>query len=259
MTAPQTPTFIDPGGFGGLSPAVRELEGRVVFIQPTRIEYQVPGRGAASKPQDRVTCDITVVDGGPLIFGAKMQPVPTPATHQTQVPCTFTGVFISNTNMVAALTPALPAPGQGPKLVLGVIERGITNTAGNNPPWNLRQLDPADPRRGLASAVLSSIIQRTFQNPEPVELAPTGPAAAAQAIDPGYAAYLAAQAQAAPVYTPPPAPAVPTPGSYEAWAAAQAAPTIPPAPPGWPAEAWAGLTAEQRNGIMAATPGAPPL
>lgn len=294
MTAPATqmPSFQDPAALGALSPSIRELEGRVVFIQPTRIDYQVPGVGPNAKPQDRITCDITIVDGGQLPYGSKQQPVPTPATHVIATPCTFTGVFVSNVNIVNAVKDALPGPGRPtPGLVLGEIKRGITAQTGNNAPWNLITLEASDPRRVTAQTVLSSIIMRTFVNPTGVPigappaaapapatappapyiggpadyaayqagLLPTPPPVTGPPMDPAYAAYLAAQQRPAAPIAPPAPPAPPVDPGYAAYLAAQQATAtpMPAAPMGWPDEAWRMMSPEQRSSILAAHGGAP--
>lgn len=263
MTAPAMPGFIDPVA-GTLQPAIRELEGRVVFMQPSRIDRNVPNKQDPTKPQDRAIVDLTVVDGGPLTFGALVKPRVTPPTHRIETPCTFRNAITSHTNIIRALEPALPSPAQPTgQIVLGVIEMGIS-TSGGNPPWNLRVLDPADPRRQQAAAVLGAILQGQFRNPEPVPISgppvtqaqPYGaqpPPGAGQYTSslPAPAPTPAQQAYAQPYQQQSAAPAA---NSYEAWLASQqpASPQLPAAPMGWPPDAWASLSDEQRTSILGA-------
>lgn len=308
---PALPQIDDPGAIGGVRPRIADLRGRCVIVQPLSIARNVPGVQAGTT-QDRITANIFVLDGGPLEFGGKPEKY-VPHTLVVSTPYLAEGVYISQTNMVAALTPSLPSP-QKPQggLVIGVISQGRASKPEHNPPWNLVVLEPNDPRRGLASHMLQQFFTGAFVNPEPQQTgAPTPPGGAlaythattmphnpvtgqpipnlaefatttasvshlpAQAatqsfttggapIDPGYAAYLAAQqAQAAPV-----APAAPpVDPAYLAWLASQQAATTPSvapaapvdvAPTGWPQDAWDRLAPEQRASIRASMPAAAP-
>lgn len=278
MTAPaQNPvTFDNPAPIGGARPRPRDMVGRTVFVQPLLIE-RVPKPGSKTgEMQDRVTANVTIVDGGPLDFGgAPEKDVPVPHTNRVAVPHTAEGVFISQVNLVSALRRSLPtaARPQG-GVCVGFLEFGKQSDPQKSVPINLVELDPTDPRRAAAGAVLNAIISGTFKNPEPVEIvaaaAPVQPAA--PAMDPGYAAYLAAQAQqaaaGAPVVQPPAPPVDPQYAAYLAaqQAAAAAVPQAPaiPAPPGWSPEVWKSLTLAQQQSIAgqaaaAAPAGTPPL
>jgi hypothetical protein len=270
-TPAQNPvTFDNPAPLGGNEPRPRDLIGRTVFIQPTLIE-RAPKLGTKTgETEDRITANITVIDGGPLQFGGAPEKQPTvPHTMTVAVPYTATDVYISQTNMVKACKRSLPSAArpQG-GVVVGFIEFGKQNDPTKNAPINLTELAPTDPRRIVAGQVLNSIISGTFINPQPVEIVAAG-APAAPAMDPQYAAYLAAQAQqaaaGAPVVQPPAPPMDPGYAAYlaaqQAAAATVAAPTIP-APPGWAPEVWKSLTVAQQQSIVgqaAAPAGTPPL
>jgi hypothetical protein len=227
---PALPQINDPAAIGGTRPRIADLRNRCVIVQPIAIARNVPGV-QAGQVQDRITANIFVLDGGPLEFGGKPEKY-VPHTLVVATPYVAEGVYISQTNLVAALLPSLPSP-QAPQggLVIGVIEQGRASKAEFNPPWNLTLLDPADPRRGLAAQILQRFFTGQFVNPEPQQtgapMPPGGPLAythattmphdpqtgqpipnaaelqrqpaatpAAPAQDPQYLAWLASQQQA---------------------------------------------------------------
>lgn len=177
---PALPQVNDPAAIGGTRTRIADLRNRCVIVQPIAIARSVPGVKAGDV-QDRITANIFVLDGGPLQFGGKPEKY-VPHTLVVATPYVAEGIYISQVNLVAALLPSLPSP-QSPQggLVIGVIEQGITNTPGNNPPWNLTLLDPADPRRGLAAQILQRFFTGQFVNPEPQQtgapMPPGGPLA----------------------------------------------------------------------------------
>jgi hypothetical protein len=285
MTAPaQSPAaaevmaaFSDPSAVGGDRPAVRDFVGRVVVIKPTRYEQNIPNQKEPGKFQDRITADVYVLDGGPMEFGGN----PTrgkPNTLTVATPYLVKDMYISNTNVVKAVRDEV---GRG--VVLGRVTRGKASDPMHNDPFNLVTLDPSDPARAMAGAGYQQVLNRVFVNPEPQKIgaAPAAPPAAA-AMDPEYAAFLAAKAAtAAPVQpvTPPVDPqyaawkaqqeaaAAETPEQaaqrqFAAWQAEQAAklaPTAPaeeiPEPPtGWDRTQWASLKPEQRTAVLSGTP-----
>jgi hypothetical protein len=177
---PALPQINDPAAIGGTRPRIADLRNRCVIVQPIAIARNVPGV-QAGQVQDRITANIFVLDGGPLEFGGKPEKY-VPHTLVVATPYVAEGVYISQTNLVAALLPSLPSP-QAPQggLVIGVIEQGRASKAEFNPPWNLTLLDPADPRRGLAAQILQRFFTGQFVNPEPQQtgapMPPGGPLA----------------------------------------------------------------------------------
>lgn len=268
MTAPaQNPvTFDDPAPIGGARPRPRDMVNRTVFVQPLLVERVLKPGTKTGEMQDRITANVTVIDGGPLDFGGTPEKdVPVPHTMRVAVPFTAEGVFISQVNIVQALRRALPSAArpQG-GIVVGFLEFGKQSDPQKSVPINLSEIQPTDPRRAAAGAVLQSIISGTFVNPEPVEIvaAAAPPAAPTPAMDPGYTAYLAAQQQQAALGAPPVDP------QYAAYLAAQQAAAAPapaiPTPPGWSPEVWKTLTLAQQQSIAGAAAatvqaGTPPL
>jgi hypothetical protein len=253
-----------------------------VFIRPLFVE-KVPGKNAQpGEPlKDRITAEVIVCDGGPLTFGAKIQP-PAPPSHRVETPARFTSMWIQGVNMVKAL---LPLTGTG-QAMLGEIKVGI-GTKGN-PPLNIIPLNAGDPRRDAAINIMAQVTAGQIAWPEPVAIggpavynpqqyaaAPQGyPAqyipAGAYAPAPtygtaggppqyvpqqGYAApQMPAQYAQGPAYAPqqsaPPAPG-PQVGQMPAQGTGPGGMYMPQdvAPQGWPAEVWAQMTPQQKDQI----------
>lgn len=264
---------------GGVNPFVRELVGRVVLIRPLFVE-KVPGRNAQpGEPlKDRITAEVIICDGGPLAFGAKVQPE-TPATHRVETPARFTSMWIQGINMVKAL---LPLVGSG-QAMLGEVKVGV-GTKGN-PPYNIIPLNAGDPRRDAAINIMAQVTAGQIAWPEPVAISGP-PVYAPQTLATGYPAQYVPQQPYAmpPQYVVPtqyvpgqPAPAqyaVPPVGyvgaqgpAYAPQQSASPAPAPGPqmpaqgagpggmympqdvAPQGWPAEVWAQMTQQQKDQI----------
>jgi hypothetical protein len=253
MTAPaQSPpaqamaSFADPAAVGGTRPAIRDLVGRTVVIRPTRYEPNAP----AIKPgetQERITADILIVDGGPLDFGGNLVTANKPHTYRVATPYLAKGVYISNTNIVASVK---DSTGVAP--VLGTIALGITNTPGNNAPYNLLRIEPTEPKYNMAGQLYTQVLNSTFVNPTPASIgaAPVAqPAPAQPALIPNP---LHGAVQAATVVDA----AIDPAAAFQAWLASQQAPaapaaaSLPPAPAGWNADVWAGLSDDQRAQVL---------
>lgn len=247
MTAPaQSPpaqamaSFADPAAVGGTRPAIRDLVGRTVVIRPTRYEPSAP----AIKPgetQERITADILIVDGGPLDFGGNLVTANKPHTYRVATPYLAKGVYISNTNIVASVK---DSTGIAP--VLGSIALGITNTPGNNAPYNLLRIEPTEPKYNMAGQLYTQVLNATFVNPTPASIGavPVAPPAAP------------AQQQTGQASAQPAASAIDPNAAFLAWQASMQAPaapaasSLPPAPAGWNADVWAGLSDDQRAQVL---------
>jgi hypothetical protein len=251
--APQAmAAFADPSAVGGTRPAIRDLIGRVVVIRPTRYEPSAPAI-KAGETQERVTADILIVTGGPLEFGGNLVTANKPHTYRVQSPYLAQGVYISNTNIVAAVRDYV-----GTAPVLGWVALGVTNTPGNNAPYNLLTVEQTEPEYTLAGQLYSQVLNGTFANPTPETIGATPVPAPAQSVaqlqDRVNTAYQVAQ-NGGPV---PAAPTMDPAAAFQAWLAQQqvpaAAASIPPAPSGWIPDVWAGLTDDQRKQFLAGTP-----
>lgn len=250
MTAPaQSPPsaivgFATPDPVGATRPSVRDFVGRVIVVRPTKVEREVPNRSDPSKKQDRVTADVLVLDGGPLEFGGNVARGK-PLTMTVQTPYLVKGMYISNTNMVQAVEAQV---GRG--VVLGRVSMGAASDPTYNPPFNLDEVKPEDPKYAAAVQIYTQVVNGHFVNPEPQRIG------AAPATGQPFAQL--AQNIATPAPTPAPA-AVDPQAAFAAWQASQAAAAapaeaIPPAPSGWPEDTWRGLSSDQRRQILDNTP-----
>jgi hypothetical protein len=202
-----TDPFAAPAVIPSTFPSLQSFHGRLVLISPRKIE-QVPNKQVPGKMDDRITANISVVDGlGPVpVWANRVQ------TGQFLDGPDFTGVYISQSRVVQQLTPSIPS---GMVLArVGLYKEGQPQGQGN--PWGL--VDPTDEDRQTARNFLAN---RTVA-------ASSAPAAAPHTASPVYSPPLAPQAQTAPVYAPqpvaqqmppqaPPTPVqLPTPGSAPA-------------------------------------------
>jgi len=247
--------FNAPAPVGGVRPRVADIAGRMVAFTPTALALSMPG----IKPgtfQDRITTDVVVLDGGPLAFGGKPEKG-APHTLVISTPCEFTAMYVSQTNMVAALRGSV-----GSGVVLGRIVQGTTNVAGNNPPWNLAPIDPSSHAYELAIDYWSarSLGQIVKPEPQPIAGAPAPTLAYTHAVTMPHN-----QNTGQPVANPAVVGAQPDPqAAFAAWQAsqAQAAPVAvvaSPVPPGvdMPQATWDSLTDAQRQQIASTVSGAP--
>lgn len=187
-----TDPFAAPAAIPSEYPTVASFRGRLVLIRPIKIETVPNSQGAPGQMQDRVTADVTVVDGlGPVPGFTRGQP-----NGQSFAGPEFRGTYISQEVIVKQLAEVTPPRGNG--MVLARIDTKTPGTApGKGNPWGL--IDPTDQDRNIARAFLAN---RTVSSAAAPAAAPQYPQAASPTPQP-------APAQAAPVAPP----AVPVPGS----------------------------------------------
>lgn len=214
----ETETVTDPFGAPGAIPSefptMASLRGRLVLIKPLKQETVPNNQGAPGQMQERVTANVTVVDGlGPVPVMNRGVP-----TGQTLAGPEFQGMWISQEVIVKQLAEALRTGG----MVLGRVDTRTPGSApGKGQPWGL--IDPSEQdkqtaRDYLAGRVVSNLAptvhgynpqddldrkllaeqQRQAQAPQPHPFTPQAQAApqyAAQAPGPNM---FAAPPQAAP-------------------------------------------------------------
>lgn len=192
-------------------PSAQSFHGRLVLISPKRMD-QIPNRQNPQKLDDRITADVTVVDGlGPVpLWKNRVQ------TGAFLDGPDFTGVYFSQNRIVKQLASAIPA---GMVLArVGLYKEGQPQGEGN--PWGL--VDPTEEDKQMARNFLATRTVNGLSAPAPV----------AQP----QAAYVPPVApQPTPAYVPAPAPVpqgqapyVPAPQPQPAYAqpAAQTAPPV---------------------------------
>lgn len=130
--------FMDPANVAA-RPTIASLRGRLVMIKPLKQET-VPNRlGAPGSTQERVTADVTVVDGrGPVPV---MEGNPPRATGQTLDGPEFPRLWIQNEYIVTQLSEALRVGG----IVLGRVDLPNPNqNPGKGNAWGLTKATDAD-------------------------------------------------------------------------------------------------------------------
>lgn len=184
-------------------PSVQSFHGRLVLISPKRIE-QVPNKQNPQKLDDRITADVTVVDGlGPVpLWKDRVQ------TGAFLDGPDFTGVYFGQTRIVKQLTPSIPS---GMVLArIGLYKEGQPQGQGN--PWGL--VDPTEEDKQMARNFLATRTIGAVAAPAPAPVAPQ-----------------AAQAYVPPAANFPTGHAVPAPQPAYAQPAAQGIPGTPPVQP----------------------------
>jgi hypothetical protein len=248
FTSPSAP------GAGSVAPRAQELDGCLVAFSPT--QFTAAGTGdnltgyQGAPPRDRITTAVYLLEtanGGPIVFGGTPDTDPNkPHTHMVNAPARFSGVWLSNSNIVAALAPG------GQPLVGAMVLGRIRRSEVGRKPWNLVAVD-GTPDMDRAIQIWSALQLGSLTYNEPT---PLHPAAPANTVQYGYAPS-PVPPQPAAWTTAPPVAGVPMPPVPQ-----------PPMPPtklpltsalqvmGWTQAAWDGLTLEQQNQVVDNTPGA---
>ncbi|HEX5705628.1 MAG TPA: hypothetical protein VFX97_20670 [Pyrinomonadaceae bacterium] len=205
-----TDPFAGPAILPSTFPTVASFRGRLVLIKPLKQETVPNNLGAPGSTQERVTADITVVDGLGPVPQMKGNP-PTPTGQMFDGP-EYRGVYVQSEVIVKQLADALAARTS----VLAWID---TRNPGTQPmkgnPWGLidatQNPDAVNTaRQFLATQMVGAASAPAAQNQAPVyaQQTPAGYPAAAATITPQAAQYVPAQpatyaaatpAQAAPV------------------------------------------------------------
>src|SRR6188768_2172275 len=123
---PPPPPQLSTGGSGGAWPKMRNMVGRLIIVEPIRVDENATDDKGKSRPE--AYFHLTVCNGGPMKYGdSEDEDSPRPATHETDVPCRFTNVNSYSWGFVSAVRDALATgePGR-----IGVVQRG---TRGNKP------------------------------------------------------------------------------------------------------------------------------
>lgn len=134
-----TDPFATPAKIASEFPTAASFRGRLVLIQPTVLDLDVPNKANPALKSDRMTATVTVVDGaGPIQLFSNS----TPTGKFLQGP-EFKGVYFSQDRIIKAVLPdRVMVPG---KLVLARIETFKPGGApGKGNPWGLVDPTPAD-------------------------------------------------------------------------------------------------------------------
>lgn len=147
--------------------SAESFRGRLVLIKPTRLELDVPNRDNPSQVADRLTCDVSTVDGlGPVQIFSNRVP-----TGRTLPGPSHSGVWFGQDRIVKAIVPNRHlVPGT---MVLARIETYRPGqAAGKGNPWGL--VAPTEADKDMARQFLAS--QMVGQAAAPAQQAPPAPA-----------------------------------------------------------------------------------
>ena len=161
--------FADPTPIASDFASADSFRGRLVLIEPTRLELDVPNQQNPSQTADRITATVTVVDGlGPVqVFAQKM-----PTGKFLEGP-EHKGVWFSQDRIVKAVLPErYMVPG---RMVLARLETYKPGQpAGQGNPWGLITATEADKqtaRNFLANRTVGGAAAPAQQGPPPVQAA----------------------------------------------------------------------------------------
>jgi len=158
------PPFKKPAAIASEFASADSFRGRLVLIEVTKFEKDVPNASDPTKVQDRVTATVTTVDGGgPVQVFSQKQP-----TGVFLDGPEHKGVWFSQDRIVKAVAPnGAAAVGD---MVLGVIQTYKPGKgAGIGNPWGL--IDPTDEQVQIASDFLAG---RTVAKATTQKAAPAG-------------------------------------------------------------------------------------
>lgn len=150
MTQHQEDPFAGPAEVLSVFPSVASFRGRLVIIEPTGYEYDVPNQDDPSKKADRVTATVTVVDGSGDV---ELMPGGDPSGKFIPGP-EYRGVWIGQERLVQQLLKDYER-GRTHKMVLGRFETfkpGVKPRKGN--PWGL--LPPTEADKQVARQFLAN-------------------------------------------------------------------------------------------------------
>lgn len=213
-------------------PALKQLSGRLLVVEPQTLEENVPDTYNPGKTKDRMTVDLTFLDGDTLTVALDRNDVATPLPKPIQAGETISGLYVSQSVLITQLKQAMRDRG-GSGMVLGRLGKGEARN-GNNAPWILvaaSEQDNESARRWYAwrqQQQASAALQPPAQAAPPVQQQPVQQAPQQQAAP--------TPQQQAPVYTTPPVTtpqqAQPAPWGQQAPAqpVAQGGPAIDPRP-----------------------------
>lgn len=159
-----TDPFMDPATPPSAFPTLASLRGRLVLVKPTKQETVPNNLGQPGSTQQRVTADVTVVDGrGPVPVVKQGSP-----TGQTLEGPEFRGMWIQGEFITTQLAEALRSGG----MVLGTVNTPKTNMPpGKGNAWGLTRATDADKQTArdfLAGRTIGA-------TQEPAQVAPPAP------------------------------------------------------------------------------------
>ena len=188
-----TDPFAAPAVIPSTYPSVQSFHGRLVLISPKKTD-QVPNLQNPGQMVDRITADVTVVDGQGAVplYKQRVQ------TGQFLEGPDFPGTYFNGSRMTKQLFPSIPA---GMVLArIGLYKEG--QPAGQGNPWGL--VDPTEEDKQIARNFLANRTIGAVQAPAAAPMSMQGVPHPPN-VTPQYAAQAPAQQYAPPVQ-PAPAP-----------------------------------------------------
>ena len=147
-----TDPFDAPGSKGaGKFPAMKQLKGRLLLIEPTRLDKQITSNLNPDKKVDRMSANVTVLDGDPITNVLdKDGDVVHEFDEPLAAPHTMEDMYISQTVLVNQLRKAYKAESK----VLGRLVQLPAARPGENKAWAFEE--PTDADKDIARGYLAS-------------------------------------------------------------------------------------------------------
>lgn len=150
--------FSDPAPREARGPRLRDMYGRLLLLIPHKLEEGIPNRlGKPGETQDRMTADVVILDGGPLMYGGAPEKIPAvPHTQLAEIPHKNARMFISSAGLISQCREALAKKVTTgvPGMVLGRLAVGEAK-GDQNPPYLLTPATDAD--KALARTYLANV------------------------------------------------------------------------------------------------------
>lgn len=119
-------------------PSAASFRGRLILIEPTKYEPNLPKRDKPGEFQDKITATVTVIDGsGPV----ELMPQQVPSGQFIEGP-EYAGVWFSQQRITAALVNAKTK--QPVKMMLGRLDTYKGGPAKEGNPWGIQEPSEAD-------------------------------------------------------------------------------------------------------------------
>jgi hypothetical protein len=143
---------------------MQELYNRLVIVIPKVMERVASNdeNKPAGTMVDKMTCDVIVLDGGPLHYGGRPEAMP-PVPHDkvAQLPYREMGMAVWSFGIISACREAYAKRQQGlPGMIIGRVTVGEQKDVRKSAPWLIRKA--TDEEKAIGRQYLATVAQDVF-------------------------------------------------------------------------------------------------